>query len=135
MQLKLAEYNLKTGKFERFLELGKHLKCFGYFGDEIEICKYPYSPLFKKDEKDPLNRFDGLFNGRTYGNGRFILIINQQDQIVHDHWKDEARSFYIVSENGEAYNIGEIFYSSRTAKELVLAGNLHENPELWEKVR
>ena len=68
---------------------------------------------------------DGRSEGKT---------IAQVREIVHDHWKDEARSFYIVSENGEAYNIGEIFYSSRTAKELVLAGNLHENPELWEKI-
>lgn len=76
MELKLAEY--KDGKFKRFLELGTRIDNFGFCGEEIIIfdtdCKEYDFFSFKKDEKDPLNRFNGLFHGRTYGEGRFVLI-------------------------------------------------------------
>lgn len=93
MQLKLAEYNLETGKFERFLELGAD-DGFAYCGDYIfatwlrpehelgeDYASY-YLKRFDKDEKDPLNRFNGLFDGITYGDGRFILIINNNPRIM-----------------------------------------------------
>jgi hypothetical protein len=82
MQLRLAQYNAE-GKFEKFLECGKdfmygesfifihnltlqcHLWRIGTDGNLYHD--------FKKDEKDPLNRFNGLFNGRTYGEGKFVL--------------------------------------------------------------
>lgn len=80
MKLKLAQYNSEA-KFERFLELGKD---FRYCGDMVmtffHIDKMTpkrqlgFNGQYTKDEKDPLNRFDGWFDGRTYGEGRFILI-------------------------------------------------------------
>ena len=76
INLKLAEYDLKTGKFERFLELGKE---FTYGGDYIIIASVVNNRAnllgtFNLDKKDPLNRFNGLYDGFTYGNGRFVLM-------------------------------------------------------------
>ena len=96
INLKLAEYDLETGKFKRFLELGKD---FGYYGNFILVsndlsqnfaeentpvseseqdgsCGSIPSSVVRvlKDKKDPLNRFNGLYDGFTYGNGRFVLI-------------------------------------------------------------
>lgn len=85
MELRLSEYNLNTGKFESFLEIGNK-NGFAYCGDYIfvnylepehnlgvENYDMYYLKKFKKDQKDPLNRFNGLFNGRTYGEGKFVL--------------------------------------------------------------
>lgn len=85
INLRLAECDLKTGKLKRFLELGKD---FVYGGDFVGV--YPKTALqairkctifssdnfykFEKDETDPLKRYNGLYDGFTYGNGRFILI-------------------------------------------------------------
>ena len=93
MKLRLAEY--KDGKFEKFLELGDFL--FG--GDFIALTEkmtllgvwgFDEQISFKKDQKDPLNRFDGLFDGRTYGEGRFVLISNIgkifQDDVLKSRW-------------------------------------------------
>ena len=76
INLRLAEYDLKTGKFERFLELGKE---FTYGGDYIIIASVVNNRAnllgtFNLDKKDPLNRFNGLYDGFTYGNGRFVLM-------------------------------------------------------------
>jgi hypothetical protein len=98
MKLKLAQYNLETGKFERFLELGKD---FIYGGSFVQVWFEPKIregyvmeisseelveegtvQHFEKDEKDPLNRFGGLFDEISYGNGRFILIINDDPAIM-----------------------------------------------------
>jgi len=101
MKLRLAEY--KDGKFERFLELGSD---FGYFGDFILVSndyeqdfRAEYTPIsdteldgscgsvdptaerFALDKKDPLNRFNGLFDGRTYGEGRFVLVKDGEDDV------------------------------------------------------
>jgi hypothetical protein len=133
MKLKLAEY--KDGKFERFLKIGKDFLFGGEFvylpkgipqpdfwenGEQEEF----YGSLFKLDQKDPLNRFNGLFDGRTYGEGGFVLIENNQDdiykcQIASD---EEIRASY--RRDG--------FY---TWENRILIGNLHENLELWEKVK
>jgi len=115
INLKLAEYN-KDGKCERFLEVGKDF----LFGEEVlflpygdysnrKNVSYGVSPkpdaiyfapvrICYRDQKDPLNRFDGKFDGRTYGDGRFVLIENDCDHV---------QGF----------------------------GNLHENPELWKKIK
>lgn len=99
MEIKLAEY--KDGKFNRFLEQSK-LESQTFFDqegmdDNIDILSNGFllganyiqivsrdkdfdicSEEYKLDEKDPLNRFDGI----TYGNGRFVLIINNDPMIM-----------------------------------------------------
>lgn len=103
MKLRLAEY--KDGKFESFLEQSK-LEMGTFFDQEggsndvdilsngfllgenyIQIISRDkdfdiYTDEYKLDEKDPLNRFGGLFDGITYGNGRFVLIINNNPIIM-----------------------------------------------------
>jgi len=159
MQLKLAEY--KDGKFEKFLELGKS---FGYFDDFILVSndyeqdfRAEYTPIsdteldgscgpvdptaerFALDKKDPLNRFDGLFDGRTYGEGRFVLV-KDEDFDVYKHkffsQKDE-RYAYGLKLNGKisckfdsSGFIGR--YVMSTLPQLI--GNLMENPELFSKI-
>jgi hypothetical protein len=134
MKLRLAEY--KNGKFEKFLELGKDFlyggdfiiftRSSGYFF--IDTASQECREQFK-DQKDPLNRFGGLFDGRTYGEGRFVLILNIgqifQDDVLESRWlggdlevasnqPDEDKYYFLPNE---------------------VIGNLHENPELWEKVK
>jgi len=74
INLRLAEY--KDGKFLRFLEIGND---FLYGGGFVEINVSTEEDHlggdYDKDKTDPLKRFDGLFDGLTYGKGRFILII------------------------------------------------------------
>jgi hypothetical protein len=120
LNLKLAEYDLKTGKFLRFLEIGKD---FGYFGCYLTVegiyesknlqdsehatfahvgsieqkqcdssqegIEESYS-IIRQDETDPLNRFSGLFNGKTYGKGRFVLI-----QMLNN--KDYETAYYLIT--------------------------------------
>lgn len=143
LKLKLAEYDLKTGKFLRFLELGTD---FGYFGNYLinnDIILSGHRVLsdeerstihlrkeglafiaakYLKDKTDPLNRLNGLFNGRTYGEGRFVLIVNDQDffiepaiQIIHSQFKNGGLAIETV----------------RAEKNF----NIHENPELYEKIK
>lgn len=138
--LKLADYN-KEGKFEKFLELGKD---FLFGGDFLTLNIISIAPTIEKncinrdvpkisieygkivkDQKDPLNRFNGLFDGRTYGNGRFVLEINEQDKITKCN---TGHSVY--------YLLGNKIQSEDREYEIrSIAGNLHENPELWEKVK
>lgn len=82
--MKLAEY--KDGKFLMFLKCGHGVDMFSY-GDET-ICvvssqqEGPYiQETLLRDEVDPLSRFDGRFNGRTYGEGRFVLISGDEDDL------------------------------------------------------
>ena len=149
MQLKLAEY--KDGKFERFLELGKD---FIYGGNYIVLVKEipaflgfadllgcdPY--IFKKDEKDPLNRFGGIFNNRSYGEGRFILV---ESKIIDRLGKK------ITMSQDEIFSYNEYiqracdfinFHHWQETEDQVernpnfkILGNLHEQPELWGKVK
>ncbi len=137
--MKLAEY--KDGKFEGFLELGDNYDQFVYVEKFIAIgigsrCIDDHLH-FKKDEKDPLNRFNGLFDGRTYGDGRFVLI-------------EKGYIGSVTCELDEILNVGGILFLVRAPrmkvgclpKEAIAednhkgrVGNLHENPELWEKVK
>jgi hypothetical protein len=168
LKLKLAEYNLETKKFERFLELGKDFlyggdfiiftRSSGYFF--IDTASQECREQFK-DQKDPLNRFNGLFDGITYGQGRFVLVVNDEDDIleIREKKKEIINNKYkiisekIVSDCFLGYRIKSDFLitlssgkliktkfnrdqiweeSSKTSK---IVGNLHENPELWEKVK
>jgi len=139
MQLRLAEY--KDGKFERFLELtdadlfvspsgmiefekegfllGKDsilvLSMFDGFNDDY----------YNKDKKDPLNRFDGLFDGRTYGEGRFVLVKDGEDD-VKITYNSPVLPFYnppYFDDPKQKYELKEMIF------------NIHENPQLWEKVK
>jgi len=121
MKLRLAEY--KDGKFERFLELGSD---FGYFGGFIlvsaEYCRSvdPTAEIFALDKKDALNRFDGLFDGRTYGEGRFVLVKNGEDD-VKITYNSPVLPFYDPPSFEQKYEIKEVIF------------NIHENPELYRK--
>lgn len=187
INLKLAEYNAE-GKFERFLELGKD---FEYGGNYIRVLNITTGietdengieklimPYFLKDPKDPLNRFDGLFDGRTYGDGRFVLIIDDQDDLLKHRslvcdmqptgvkeWADfcsnhDLKEFVKLRETSEYLcavceseyieeSLPECFlpeednlFGFENAEELLdaintaqLIGNLHENPELYSKIK
>jgi hypothetical protein len=65
--IKLYLVEPKTGKR---LKLGED---FGYFGDYIQLTlTMAKDCIVMRDAIDPLGN-DPMFNGRTYGNGRFIL--------------------------------------------------------------
>ncbi len=163
MQLKLADYGENKEKFKRFFELGKNflfggefIKVFASEAEKQEIDLYnesinsimlsPYPQhQFFKDEKDPLNRLGGHFSGRTFGKGRFILIKGFQfkEKII---WEDEVLGFYhelikikkdfAISNCGHGEQSGMNragFYFCNT--DTSVKGNIHENPELWEKVK
>lgn len=159
MNLKLAEY--KDGKFERFLELGRILgysgesdNLFSYAGNSISImdavCGYcekeevVYATIetreFLKDKKDPLNRFNGLFNGRTYGEGRFVLIIDDQDTrreyfpITYDASGRRKVNIHIDPTSLNASFNPEISEIKMLRGDFRFLGNLHENPELFEQI-
>jgi hypothetical protein len=105
INLKLAEYN-KDGKFQGLLELCKTQLLVNYnFEIEIDeegfllgkdcIIKISHGfdclsdiETFYKDKKDPLKRFGGLFDGLTYGEGRFVLCesIGVKDKNQKDVW-------------------------------------------------
>lgn len=121
INLKLAEYNLETGRFKRFLELGKD---FGYFGDYIAIKYFaPYNDFvgqdkvntwclneLKKDQKDPLNRFNGLFDGRTYGEGKFVLIRSSGNKDLMNQEIFEDDLFYYTCPEDDLERLIKITY-------------------------
>lgn len=146
LQLKLADYGGKKEKFERFSELGSDFVFGGDFilfhnPEEVSYKNYLNDPSvinttilasnycqvkFFKDKKDPLNRFDGLFNGRTYGKGRFVLISNlggvcEQDDVFLNVYTQKKR--IARCQEDSYYTSGSAFFC---------LGNLHEKPELWE---
>jgi len=143
MQLKLADYGENKEKFERFLEL--HIAGeWKYLGNAIEVWNQSLADgqrnlganefcingweTFYLDEKDPLNRFNGLFNGRTFGNGRFVLIEN----------RDFIKQVELIYDNGDhfiTYETGKSIFDGRKNRIEILQGNLHQNPELWEEVK
>jgi hypothetical protein len=138
INLKLAKY--KDGKFERFVELSKTtdfaIVCDGFllgsdfievsFQERSDIVPIGYRSIFKKDKTDPLNRFNGLFDGRTYGEGSFVLIegVGKDDvyrKVVYDNEYNEDIFIYTMEDS-----IYEDFQ---------ICGNLHENPELWGNLK
>lgn len=84
---------------------------------------------YELDEKDPLNRFDGLFDGLTYGEGRFILIAEGFEhfyQVVECENGTDPSKLYGFLGNAEQAPF-ELNYK--------VIGNLIESPELWNKVK
>lgn len=145
MILKLAEY--KDGKFEKFLELGKD---FVFGGEYIFLTEkmtmlgvWGFGDLFsfRKDEKDPLNRFNNLFDGRTYGDGRFILV---KSKIIDRFGKKIIMSQDDIFKYNKYYqkscDFVNFHYWQETENEIKknsnfkILGNLHENPELFSKI-
>ncbi len=118
MKLKLAEY--KDGKFLEFLELGEDFLYGGYF-IKVNIGSAEYSgsaDFYDLDETDPLNRFNGLFDGSTYGEGRFIL---------------KSGCFY--KEYPKGYIEGDVVYITGNADTISKRiGNLHQSPELFKEL-
>lgn len=160
------------GKFERFLELGSDDDDkFAFAGSSIILdagscscgcCKGPQH--FKKDEKDPLDRFNGLFDGITYGGGRFVLveglgIKDRHDKEIYiddilaqeDKYANLTQDLFLVRgnrthntgyEGGNFYGINlychttsAIFDSEDIDLRSQILGNLHQNPELYEKTK
>lgn len=152
LNLELAKYDLETRKFEKFLELARAKfgrryyeveSSFRGFGDGFFLGKdFIYLPddeaFYFVDEKDPLNRFNGLFDGRTFGNGKFVLIlesmhgqendgkIKKLDEVWHHPQQPGDPNYCNIIEmwNLEAKN----FFDS------IKLGNLHQNPELIQKL-
>ena len=139
MEIKLAEY--KDGKFERFLELGKD---FLFGGDFIALTEkmtllgvwgFGEQISFKKDQKDPLNRFDGLFDGRTFGEGRFVLIHQAGDFYEDSIIDDGLCGSYSVDIKLLEWGRNGGFVNQNSGELLSLdgskyLGNIHQNPEM-----
>lgn len=160
INLRLAEYNLKTGKFKRFLELGEDFLYGHYFimldnnnGDfrQYEVADYNDCPtVFNQDEKDPLLRFSGLFDGRTYGEGRFVLMKCGRNTAGKEIWQDDLieavySEYYKTKVEGLQSTYFYFDFSKtipqilpKSSHEGIFAGdvvsNLHENPELWSVI-
>jgi hypothetical protein len=129
LNLKLADYGEKKEKFERFLELGKDFLFGGewiqeiYRHHKIESSEMAYTTMgnvYHKDEKDPLNRLNDRFNNRSYGKGRFVLIKNDEDNVYETKFAFLHRIY--------------TFRKVRRCVSSGVIGNLHENPELYEKI-
>ena len=157
INLKLAEYT-KEGEFKSFLELGRN---FLLGGEKIVFINNPdhyvvdFSvTVFGLDKKDPLNRFDGLFDGRTYGGGRFVLIESfRNKRITYSEddvfcFDEEDKILGFLSKNLVVTDCRYGTYGFTFSREALLkgtenflendhfyTGNLHQNPELWSKIK
>ena len=139
MDLKLAEYDLETGKFEKFRKCGSDSGEFSYAVDMIGIWEdfgFTNGEWYDFDEKDPLNRFDGRFDNRSYGNGRFVLIADDEDDIfqcfnVLETWH-RRRGDVNPSELEDYHND---CYDGDDYRVCAKLGNLHESPELYDKIK
>lgn len=107
MELKLAEYDLQSGKFLKYIPIdkaGDDQLSFLLAKDYINIASPCHFKIIKDsineyaqlDKTDPLNRFKGLFDGRTYGEGRFVLEIDNQDTYAKWEGKFHPLSKFIV---------------------------------------
>lgn len=122
LQLRLIEYTEK-GNFVKILT-----KDFMYNRDYIYYAPDIINPTNKayqtlglvllKDDKDPFNRFGGLFHGRTYENGQYVLEINHQDDVL----KSLENHLYIR---------GLDF----TRFDKLPVGNLHTEPKLFQEIK
>jgi hypothetical protein len=149
INLKLAEYDVKTGKFHGFLELYNLCKfsrerAFLFGQDSIRIIEHEICGDYwdhEKDEKDPLNRFNGLFDGRTYGQGEFVLIQDDEDFGVYEQKffdKKHEEFGYGLNLNGNiscTFKNASSFTGNVYSTSPKLIGNLMENPELYEKLK
>jgi len=176
MKLKLAEYDLKSGKFLEFMEIGDtRAYSFIYGGRFVQVSSPPKrgnlargdgsKRNYYRDETDPLNRFDGLFNGRTFGEGKFVLmkgeyksvgsyddnhklVVWQDDVWLWEHCKKSA--LYLVKDCGNLdldvhgdeawkmrtdYEITENINILEDCRKAKRVGNLHEQPELYKKIK
>ncbi len=123
IDLKLAEYDLETWKFKMFHNLmdggflygGKYIQVTEVSEAEGQVYHIKQDNDYYLDNKDPLNRFNGLFDGVTFGNGRFVLIINNGDIVV------------------QSPDSGNYFHGKRPFTHE--KGNLHENPELFNLIK
>lgn len=136
IDLKLAEYDLESFKFKRFLKLqkdflyaGKYIKLL----DHIEIqgkcvaSDYCYKE-FWIDDHDPCSRFNGLFNGRTYGAGMFVLIENDEDTFFE---QGEAKVYHPEEFPPHIRPTNPVIETIKESKKW----NLHENPELYKLIK
>ena len=153
IDLKLAEYDLETGKFLKFLELGED---FHYSGEWITFLHEYDQPCddisllqseeYDLDKKDPLNRFNGLFNGRTYGEGRFVLVEYYTDILQDTVFKSGYLDLvFLLKKDGDEYFFvenysGKVSHATGTISfeecldDAAFLGNLHEQPELYKKI-
>jgi hypothetical protein len=125
INLKLAEYN-RDGKFQGFLELEKPrqidgeniigLFCsresFGFVlaNDAIVVANQEkkIAEVFIKDKKDPLKRCNGIFNGLTYGEGRFTLIEDYEDTRTV-HYNNEEITLYNIGSGYVSFSHGKYY--------------------------
>lgn len=89
--------------------------------------------------KDPLNRFDGLFDGRTYGNGRFVLIEGVEYEglcVFEGDIVSYPYGMHMVVLREESCDCFGYIYGIRLSHfKFSKYSNIYENPELWEKVK
>jgi hypothetical protein len=117
INLKLAEYN-KGGKFQGLLELGKDFLFGGesvVFHNPSNQSKYKYIDAkgvahinYKLDYKDPLKRCNGIFDGLTYGEGRFILIKDYEDTRMV-HYNNEEITLYNIGSGYVSFSHGKYY--------------------------
>jgi len=130
-------FNFENTKFLLGKDFVGFRYCIPYEGDALKV--------FKRDKKDPLNRFNGLFDGLTYGEGRFVLIeilnnaLSEHDIVnspIEDGFsfqglvKKFPSGFGIINKHG-SYKLLNVYEEIFWDK----IGNLHENPELYEKIK
>lgn len=107
IELRLAKY--KEGKFSKFIDIGED---FVYGGDFLALKeeeRLPYIDIYCPDttkECHTMMLLDGRFKSRTFGDGTYVLIVDNQDNVYKKGVRKSKKS---------------------------LLGNLHENPELYER--